>query len=200
MNRKLLKCSNIYEDDAEEEDSYIKSECAPLSFVGQLATIPAPRVYGWSFDQNNPVKWPYLLMDKIPGVTLYRAIRERWLDRNPVHKTLGDLAQIMKDLNGESPFREIGSHTVFDNEILEYIVDKKLSIYTYFDHFYEIYKYHDGPYPNSMMYDATLLNISWIDWVSGHRASATSEEVNRKIKSPYISRIDSFSLSPAHGS
>jgi len=65
---KLPRIPSIYK--ARDEDEILKSECATLFFLEGLETVPTPKVYGWSFDMNNTVKSPYILMEKMPGVNL----------------------------------------------------------------------------------------------------------------------------------
>jgi hypothetical protein len=42
-----------------EENKFLKSEYATLVFLQRIGSIPAPKVYGASFDANNPAKTPY---------------------------------------------------------------------------------------------------------------------------------------------
>ncbi|GES66750.1 aminoglycoside phosphotransferase [Aspergillus terreus] len=48
------------------------SEVAVLSFVGTHTTIPVPKVLAWSADPTNPVGAEYIVMERVPGVQIFK--------------------------------------------------------------------------------------------------------------------------------
>jgi aminoglycoside phosphotransferase (APT) family kinase protein len=174
---KLLRIPSIYK--ARDEDEILKSECATLFFLEGLETVPTPKVYGWSFDMNNTVKSPYILMEKMPGVNLYQAVHDRLLDKSGVHKSIQQLGQIMRDVNAR-PFGQIGSLTVPRNSERGYRVDKQLSLWSDDDPTKD--PPFEGPHRTSMMYYATLLHNSWKDWEMQNRYTGKPKGVRQQLQ------------------
>jgi aminoglycoside phosphotransferase (APT) family kinase protein len=85
----------------------LESEVATLKFLQKTGSSLIPRVYSYSVTADNPMRTPFIIMQKLPGVTLNRAL-SRGLDRHGVHRTLEGLAQFGKVLQ-QHPFRQIGS-------------------------------------------------------------------------------------------
>src|SRR5947207_4270496 len=54
-------------DDNDDENKYLMSEYATLTFLQGIENIPVPKVHGFSFTRKNPLKRPYFFMDKING-------------------------------------------------------------------------------------------------------------------------------------
>ncbi|PLB45810.1 hypothetical protein P170DRAFT_449418 [Aspergillus steynii IBT 23096] len=48
------------------------SEVAVLNFVRSRTSIPAPRAISWSSDVTNPVGAEYIVMEKVPGVQMFK--------------------------------------------------------------------------------------------------------------------------------
>lgn len=47
-----------------------ESEVATMKFLAEKTSIPVPKVYAWDSDANNAVGAEYILMERIPGITL----------------------------------------------------------------------------------------------------------------------------------
>ena len=161
--------------DNDDENEKVMSEFATLQFLQQIGTVPAPKIRGFAFDRNNPTKTPYLLMDKVPGISLYQAIEEG-LSRDCVYQTLRQLAQIRKDLT-RYKFHEIGSLTVIDNETCEVGVDRLLTVWNFFDYL-EPYKSRSGPFETSLAYYANLYHTSWSEYQAVYREIGVRERWN----------------------
>ncbi|KAJ5215294.1 uncharacterized protein N7498_001701 [Penicillium cinerascens] len=52
------------------------SEVAVLSFVRTHTTIPVPKVLAWSADSTNPVGAEYIVMERVPGVQIFKKWNE----------------------------------------------------------------------------------------------------------------------------
>ncbi|KAJ5952684.1 uncharacterized protein N7479_011097 [Penicillium vulpinum] len=48
------------------------SEVAALNFVKTHTTIPVPKVLAWSADSTNPVGAEYIVMERVPGVQIFK--------------------------------------------------------------------------------------------------------------------------------
>ena len=83
------------------------SEIATLKFLQTTGSSLTPRVHSYAINSDNPINTPYIIMDKLPGVSLARAL-SLGLDRQGVHRTLEGLAMFRKMLQLH-PFREVGS-------------------------------------------------------------------------------------------
>ncbi len=95
----------------------MQSEIATMKFLEKIGSRVTPRVHDFSVSTTNPVKTPYIIMDKSPGVTLNQALC-RGLDRAGVYRTLEGLANFRKFLQRHS-FAEIGSLGFDDNPDLD---------------------------------------------------------------------------------
>ena len=102
----------------EKSDGRMNSEIATMKFLQKyLEVIKVPRLHGYSLDGNNPCGYPYILMDKVPGITLCQAlIRDNFPTDQCVHEVLDALVSMRKVLRKE-PFKEIGSLFLDDEEI-----------------------------------------------------------------------------------
>lgn len=54
-------------------DANLERDIAILQYVRQHSTIPVPEVKAFDFTSNNPVNSPYVIHDRIPGITLQDA-------------------------------------------------------------------------------------------------------------------------------
>src|SRR5215469_1500047 len=50
----------------------ISSEVATMRCVAQNTNVKVPKVYDWDCSAQNPIKFPYILMEYLPGQDLYR--------------------------------------------------------------------------------------------------------------------------------
>jgi hypothetical protein len=92
-----------------EDDEYLKSEYATMAFLQRLGNLPIPTVYGACFNHKNPAKTPYIFMEKVPGVSLCKAIVDG-LPTEGVKRILSQLAQFKKTLFNH-PDSQICSHS-----------------------------------------------------------------------------------------
>ncbi|KAK3823234.1 MAG: hypothetical protein J3Q66DRAFT_397697 [Benniella sp.] len=83
-----------------------QSEVATLQFVAERTIIPAPKVYAWDADPNNPVGAEYILLEKIPGERL----SDRWegLSEDEKKHVIGQLVDIQLQLF-HTTFDKVGS-------------------------------------------------------------------------------------------
>ncbi|KAL8798189.1 MAG: hypothetical protein Q9182_006881 [Xanthomendoza sp. 2 TL-2023] len=58
------------------------SEAAVLQYVNLYTTIPAPTLLAWSADATNPVGAEYIIMEKAPGIQLFKV----WDDLSPANR------------------------------------------------------------------------------------------------------------------
>ena len=154
----VAKIPKVREVNDDDENEYLMSEYATLTFLQEIDTIPTPKVYGSAFTRNNPLRRPYIFMDKVSGVTLLNAI-DNGLSKQGVHQTLRQLAEIRKAL-AQYPFSEVGSLTITD---LGYGVDKQLNI----ENFCDIYERPDrkwGPFESSVGYYANIHHRTWVKY------------------------------------
>lgn len=100
----------------------LSSEIATLKFVNKLASIPAPRIYDYSTIRENPATTPYILMDKIRGVTLFQALAYGCIGRQGVHQVLEGLAEMRKAFH-QHPFKEVGSLVLDWDEADQHMLD-----------------------------------------------------------------------------
>ena len=54
-------------------DANLERDIAILQYVRQHSTIPVPEVQAFDFTSNNPVNSPYVIQNRIPGITLQDA-------------------------------------------------------------------------------------------------------------------------------
>ena len=87
--------------------------------------VPAPRLHAYSLEIDNAASSPYIIMDKVFGISLEQAL-ERGMANERVHRTLEDLARIQKLLL-QRPFIEAGSLVPFREG---YAVDSLISKYS----------------------------------------------------------------------
>jgi hypothetical protein len=109
----IAKTPRIPNDEARER---LQCEAATLVFLERVGSLPTPRVHAYSVTSENVAKTPYIIMDKVPGVTLGEAIYDG-LEREGVYRTLEGLAKFRKTLQTH-PFGNIGS--LFLDETVDY--------------------------------------------------------------------------------
>ena len=85
----------------------MESEIATLKFLETMRTSLTPRVHSYAINSDNPLKTPFIIMDKMPGTSLGRALSQG-LDAQGVRRALEGLASFRKLLQ-KHPFRAIGS-------------------------------------------------------------------------------------------
>jgi serine/threonine protein kinase len=173
------------------EQEYLMSEYATLVFLSEIKHVPAPKVHGFSFRCNNSVRTPYFFMDKVPGISFYRALRNG-LSRAQIYTTLRDLAQIKKRLM-EHPFYEIGSLTIMDNNTCEYEVDRHLTLSDYNDYIQNKHR-RTGPYESGLQYYANLLHVGWLYWHDNSLFNQEPDVIREqwKIHAYLCSVLDSY--------
>ncbi|PKC68730.1 hypothetical protein RhiirA1_416619 [Rhizophagus irregularis] len=64
-----------------------------MKYIAQNTSIKVPEVYDWDGTVHNPIKIPYILMERLPGQHLYRV----W-DELTVEKKKCVLSQIVDTL------------------------------------------------------------------------------------------------------
>jgi hypothetical protein len=112
----------------------LDSEIATLKFLQNVGNLPVPRVHDFSTSVKNPAGTPYVIMDKVPGVTLCDAL---WngLGREGVHRVLEELAKMRKALQ-KQPMWGVGSLVLLWDEEGKYsdgiCPDPKKSEVSYF--------------------------------------------------------------------
>jgi len=142
-----------------QEHKFLNSEYATLRHLWeQLPAIPAPRLHSASFTTNNPAKTPYIIMDKVPGVPLWRAVRECEMRGEKVDEMLRQMADVRKALASHT-WVETGSLTDLGGEF-GVVVNKQLTIRNFFDDWEQI---HDRPgaFESSIAYNSNLLQETW---------------------------------------
>ena len=144
--------------DEGEENMFLMSEYATLVFLQKIETIPTPQVYGKSFTSNNPTKTPYYIMEKLPGLPLWQAVRGKKFEKEAVFEMLRQLAQVRKTL-GRHVWHQIGSLTMSRDE-RRVMVEKQLTDSNYHDGWSQI-RTRPGPFSSSLRYYANLLQESW---------------------------------------
>ncbi|RIA93140.1 kinase-like domain-containing protein [Glomus cerebriforme] len=82
------------------------SEVATIIYVAQNTNIKVPKVYAWNCTVQNPIKIPYIIMERLPGQHLYRI----WDDLTFEKKTcvLSQIVDTLLDLWTKCRFEEIG--------------------------------------------------------------------------------------------
>ena len=139
-----------------EESKSLKSEYATLVFLQRIRSIHAPKVYGASFDSNNPAKTPYYIMDKVPGVPFWQAWGDNGISREVVFEVLRQLAEVRKTLARHAR-SEIGSLTMSGKHV---VVERQVSGRNFLDGWEEM-QFRPGPFDSSITYYANLLQDSW---------------------------------------
>ncbi|CAG8900242.1 unnamed protein product [Penicillium egyptiacum] len=95
------------------------SEVAVLNFVRTHTTIPVPNVLAWSADLTNPVGTEYIVMERVPGVQIFK----KWNEMGEVNRIsiIKRLTQWEHEL-AEIPFPAYGSlyhkSSLSDHEII----------------------------------------------------------------------------------
>src|SRR5271170_1094851 len=92
----------------------MESEAATLLFLEKVGSLPTPRLHAYSITAENSARTPYIIMDKIPGMTLGEAIHIG-LGREGVYRTLESLATFRKTLQ-QHPFLRTGSLFLYEAE------------------------------------------------------------------------------------
>jgi hypothetical protein len=93
--------------DEKERNRQMYAEIGSLMFLQELGDFPAPKIYGFGPDSYNPIRTPYVFMEKLPGVTLHKAIHQK-IDPDLLMKCLDDLASARKRLCSTT-FTAVGS-------------------------------------------------------------------------------------------
>ena len=159
----------------DQEHIFLASEYATLRFLQEdIRAVPAPKIHGSCLDMNNPTKTPYIMMDKVSGVPVYRAFREYAMDRGNVFKMLRDLAEVRKALSKRT-WLETGSFDIAEGYV---VVERQLSIRNFSDDWEEIEK-RPGAFESSIAYYVNLLQESWR---KAQEELSTSEEMLLKWK------------------
>ncbi|CAB4420055.1 unnamed protein product [Rhizophagus irregularis] len=86
--------------------SKFASEVATMKYVTQNTNIKVPAVYDWNGTAQNPIKTPYIFMERLPGQHLYQV----W-DGLTIRQKIGVLRQIVGilfQLWTQCRFKEIG--------------------------------------------------------------------------------------------
>ncbi|KAG5735888.1 hypothetical protein E4T56_gene3846 [Termitomyces sp. T112] len=89
----------------------IASEVATMTFVGNKLNVRTPRVIAWNKDSDisqNPVGWPYILMEDVEGVSLNNEWTKPEMRGEPVAELLTEVANDIARMNAVS-FSQLGS-------------------------------------------------------------------------------------------
>jgi hypothetical protein len=100
----IVKMPKVVNEASQER---LGCEVSTLIFLEKGGSNLTPRVHDYSVTAQNVFGTPYILMDKLPGVTLGQAIAEG-LGRTGVYRTLDGLATFRKWLQ-QHPFERCGS-------------------------------------------------------------------------------------------
>jgi aminoglycoside phosphotransferase (APT) family kinase protein len=79
-----------------ETKQRLNSEVATLKFLAKIGGLPVPQMHDYSTSSQNPAQTPYIIMDKVAGVTLSRALRDSRFGKAGVHRVLERLASVRK--------------------------------------------------------------------------------------------------------
>jgi aminoglycoside phosphotransferase (APT) family kinase protein len=82
------------------------SEIATMKYVAQNTSIKVPEVYDWDFTVHNPIKTPYILMERLPGQHLYRVWDELTVEEKKC--VLSQIIDTLLELWTKCQFEEIG--------------------------------------------------------------------------------------------
>ncbi|CAB5366220.1 unnamed protein product [Rhizophagus irregularis] len=58
-----------------------RSEVATMKYVTQNTNIKVPAVYDWNGTAQNPIKTPYIFMERLPGQHLYKVWDELTIEQ-----------------------------------------------------------------------------------------------------------------------
>ncbi|KAH8919851.1 hypothetical protein BT69DRAFT_461589 [Atractiella rhizophila] len=113
----------------------LQSEISTMIFVREKLNLPVPRIYGWGLgdDDSNPLKAPYLIMEKADGMTVgsvwweWEGKDRRGLNETEKMKVLGNLAKLYGALTAHLPdfYTKIGSIVLKDMKRIEEQFDFK---------------------------------------------------------------------------
>jgi hypothetical protein len=111
----VAKCSSYLgfnDDEDKERCTLVETEIASLLFLQELDGVPAPRIYGYSPDLQNPAQTPYIFMEKFGGFPLHEAI-SNGIEREAMFRCLDGLATMRPALR-DKPFTAVGSLMLWD--------------------------------------------------------------------------------------
>ncbi|GES82149.1 kinase-like domain-containing protein [Rhizophagus clarus] len=93
-------------DDDEPLDLDIDVEIATMKYVAQNTNIRVPAVYDWNGTAQNPIKTPYIFMERLPGQHLYRIWYELTVEQKKC--VLSQIVETLFELWTKCRFEEIG--------------------------------------------------------------------------------------------
>ena len=82
------------------------SEVSTMKYVAQNTNIKVPEVYDWDFTVHNPIKIPYILMERLPGQHLYQVWDELTFEEKK--HVLSQIVDTLLELWTKCQFKEIG--------------------------------------------------------------------------------------------
>ncbi|KAL8777740.1 MAG: hypothetical protein Q9213_007732 [Squamulea squamosa] len=100
----LLKVpANGYDGWDEQSARALLSEVLTMKFIYNNSSVPVPRIYAFDSSMKNPIKCPYILMERMDGTPLHHF----WFQQDSPpgsldslrERTLGDIAKAMVQLN-----------------------------------------------------------------------------------------------------
>lgn len=77
-----------------------------MKYIAQNTNIKVPKVYDWDCTVNNPIKTPYILMERLPGQHLYRVWDKLTFEEKKC--ILSQMVGILLKLRTKCQFEEIG--------------------------------------------------------------------------------------------
>ncbi|KAJ5287330.1 hypothetical protein N7478_003016 [Penicillium angulare] len=101
-----IRRTNAASPPTELQSYTMQSEVATLQFVNNM-NIPIPKIHHFDCDEKNPVGVPYILMEKLPGVSVGSSLILAWTPGNR-QKVLSQLADIYIKLH-KHPVHKMGS-------------------------------------------------------------------------------------------
>ena len=84
----------------------IASEVATMKYVAQNTNIKVPEVYDWDCTDQNPIKSPYILMERILGQHLYQVWNGLTIEEKKC--ILSQIVDMLLELWTKCQFEEIG--------------------------------------------------------------------------------------------
>ncbi|GBB84550.1 hypothetical protein RclHR1_11100008 [Rhizophagus clarus] len=81
-------------------------EVATMKYIAQNTKIKVPEVYDWDCTTHNIIKFPYILMERLPGQHLYRVWDELTIE-NKIN-VLSQIVDILFEIWNKCQFNEIG--------------------------------------------------------------------------------------------
>ncbi|KAL8829409.1 MAG: hypothetical protein Q9170_006184 [Blastenia crenularia] len=109
----LLKIpANACDDQWDEQAARgLTSEVSTMELLYNNTSVPVPRIHGFDSTSANPIKCPYILMERIEGISLFHG----WFyNKSPAHqdkfreRAVAEIAKTMVQLN-EFTFSEAGA-------------------------------------------------------------------------------------------